>query len=305
MKVFVTGATGVIGSRAIQRLVEAGNRVTGVARTDEKAAFLKRFGATPVSVSLFDAAALMEVIGGHDAVVNLATNIPPPDQAPNPQAWVMNDRLRNEASVNIAQAATEAGCEVFVQESITIPYAESGESWIDESVAIVRPPELASSGIAEEQAMQFTERGGRGVVLRFAMFYSHDGSHTQAIQAAIRAGQSPFMGGPESFSSMVHAEDAATAVVCALDAPADVYNVADDKPMRRRDLANAIATIEGVAPPAFSEPMEGEVPGRIEALMRSQRISNKHFKDTTGWAPQYRSVLEGWSQLIAAQQENR
>ena len=69
------------------------------------------------------------------------------------------------------------------------------------------------------------------------------------------------------------------------------YNVADDEPMRRRDLANAIAKIEGVAPPALPEAMDGEVPGLIEALMRSQRISNKRFKKTTGWAPQYRSVL--------------
>ena len=53
------------------------------------------------------------------------------------------------------------------------------------------------------------------------------------------------------------------------------------------------------------EPMDGEVPGLIEALMRSQRISNKRFKETTGWAPQYRSVLQGWSQLLTAQQEKR
>ncbi len=303
MRVFVTGATGVIGSRAIQRLVEAEHHVTGVARTDEKAAFLKRFGVNPVRVSLFDAAALKEVIGGHDAVVNLATNIPSPNQAPDPQAWIVNDRLRNEASVKIVDAAMESGCEIFVQESITIPYAEGGESWIDESARVVRPSELASSGVAEDQARRFTKMGGRGIVLRFAMFYSHDGSHTPTIQAAIRAGQSPFIGKPESFLSMVHVEDAATAVLSALEAPADVYNIADDEPMRRRDLANAIASIEGVAPPALSVAIEGEVSERIEALMRSQRISNKRFKDTTGWSPKYRSVLQGWREVIAAQQE--
>ncbi len=75
--------------------------------------------------------------------------------------------------------------------------------------------------------------------------------------------------------------------------------------MRRRDLANTIAKIEGVAPPALPEGMAGEEPGLIEALMRSQRISNKRFKKTTGWALQYRSVLQGWSQLMTAQQEQR
>ncbi len=305
MKVFVTGATGVIGHRAVRGLLEAGHQVTGVARTEPKAALLRQLGAEPVQVSLFDAAALKNVIGGHNAVVNLATNIPPLDQALNPQAWETNTRLRNEASVKLAKAATETGCEVFIQESITFPYAESGENWIDESGAVIRPPELASNGVAEEQAEGFTKAGGRGIVLRFALFYSHDSSHAQAFQAAIRAGQSPFMGDPNGYMSMVHAEDAATAVASALGAPVGIYNVAEDEPMCRQDLANTIAEIEGVAPPALPEAMGGEVPGLVEALMRSQRILNKRFKETTGWAPQYRSVLQGWRQLIAAQQEKR
>ena len=303
MKVFVTGATGVIGHRVVRRLVEAEHHVTGVARTDQKAASLRQLGAKPVAVSLFDAAALKDVIGGHNAVVNLATNIPPLDQALNPQAWETNDRLRNEASVKLVKAAAETVCEVFIQESLTLPYADSGEHWIDESVKVIRPPELASNSIAEEQAKWFTETGGRGIVLRFAMFYSHDSSHSQAFQAAIRAGQSPFMGEPEAYISMVHAEDAATAVASALDAPAGIYNVAEDEPMRRRELANTIAEIEGVAPPALPEAMDGDVPGLVEALMRSQRISSKRFKGTTGWAAQYHSVLRGWKQLITAQQE--
>ena len=70
-----------------------------------------------------------------------------------------------------------------------------------------------------------------------------------------------------------------------------------------KNWANTIAEIEGVAPPALPEAMDGEVPGLVEALMRSQRISNRRFKGTTGWAAQYPSVLQGWKQLITAQQE--
>ncbi len=55
MKIFVSGATGVIGNRAVQRLAEAGHHVTGVTRTDEKAASLRQLGAHSVRVSLFDA----------------------------------------------------------------------------------------------------------------------------------------------------------------------------------------------------------------------------------------------------------
>ena len=108
MKVFVTGATGVIGHRVIPKLIQTGHQVTGVARTDQKAVVLRRLGATPVQVDLFDAAALKPVMAGHEAVANLATNVPPLEQVMQPTAWDMHNRIRNEASVSLTRAAAEA-----------------------------------------------------------------------------------------------------------------------------------------------------------------------------------------------------
>ena len=298
MKIFVTGATGVIGHRVVPQLLRAGHQVTGLARTDQKAALLRQFGATPVQVDLFDPAALGPVLAGHEAVANLATNVPPLERALEPTAWDTHNRLRNEASRSVTRAAAEAGCRIFIQESITFPYADKGAEWIEETDADDCPPEMASSRVAEEQAAWFSENGGRGVVLRFALFYAPDSSHTQEFQAAIRAGQSPFLGDPASYMSHIHAEDAAAAVVAALSAPAGIYNVADDQPLTRRELAAAIAELEGVASPAPPEPMQGELPGSIEALTRSQRISNRHFKRATDWTPRYPSLREGWRQLL-------
>lgn len=298
MKIFVTGATGVIGRRVVPQLIQAGHQVTGLARTDRKEALLRQFGATPVRVDLFDPATLTPALTGHEVVANLATNVPPLEQALEPTAWDIHNRLRTEASRSVTQAAAEAGCRIFIQESITFPYADRGAEWIEESDADNCPPEMASSRVAEEQAAWFSENGGQGIVLRFALFYAHDSSHTQEFQAAIRAGQSPFLGDPASYMSHIHAEDAAAAVVAALNAPAGIYNIADDQPLTRQELAAAIAELEGVASPAPPEPMQGELPGSIEALTRSQRISNRHFKHTTGWTPRYPSVREGWRQIL-------
>ena len=188
MKIFVTGATGVIGRRVVPQLIRAGHQVTGLARTDRKEALLRQFGATPVRVDLFDPATLTPVLTGHEAVANLVTNVPPLGQALEPTAWEMHDRLRNEASRSVTRAAAEAGCRIFIQESITFPYADKGAEWIEETDADNCPPEMASSRVAEEQAAWFSENGGQGIVLRFALFYAHDSSHTQEFQAAIRAG---------------------------------------------------------------------------------------------------------------------
>jgi hypothetical protein len=81
MKVFLAGATGAIGRLAVPVLLEAGQEVTAVARSDDKARGLAEQGATPVRVSIFDHEALVPAFAGHDAVVNIATHIPPVRQS--------------------------------------------------------------------------------------------------------------------------------------------------------------------------------------------------------------------------------
>ena len=77
MRAFVAGGTGAMGGHVIPALVPEGHAVTALARTPAQAAALTAQGATAVSVSLFDRSALTAVFGGHDAVVNLASAIPP------------------------------------------------------------------------------------------------------------------------------------------------------------------------------------------------------------------------------------
>src|SRR5215217_443607 len=92
MKVFVAGGTGAVGGHAVPALVQQGHTVTALARTPEKAAALAAQQATPVSVSLFDPSALAAAFAGHDAVVNLATAIPPMRRWMSARAWQVNDR---------------------------------------------------------------------------------------------------------------------------------------------------------------------------------------------------------------------
>src|SRR5947209_2005839 len=108
MKVFVTGATGAIGRFAVPQLVNAGHVVTGLARTDEKAAQLERQGAQSARLSLFDAAALKDAFAGFDAVCNLATAIPSVAKGVRASAWAENARIRTEGSAAVAEAALSA-----------------------------------------------------------------------------------------------------------------------------------------------------------------------------------------------------
>lgn len=114
MNVLVTGAAGVIGHQAVPRLLQAGHDVAGVARCDPGAGWLRAVGAKPVQVDLLDPAMVWAAVA--NAMVHLATAIPPLARMRRPGAWQTNDRLRTHATRNLVDAAIAAdAAEVFVR----------------------------------------------------------------------------------------------------------------------------------------------------------------------------------------------
>jgi len=299
MHVFLTGATGVIGRRAIPDLVAAGHRVTAVGRAPEKRDLLARLGATPVQVDLFDPAALRQAVAGHDAVVNLATHIPPSSRAFLPGAWRENDRIRREVSASLVDAALAGGVGHIVQESFAPIYQDHGVEWIDESTP-VRPTRYNRTVLDAEAAVaRFTRSGRTGVVLRFAFFYGPDSGYTLDMIRYLRKGWAPVLGSPDGFISSVSHDDAAAAVVAALAVPPGVYNVADDEPVRRREFFDSLAAALGVMPPRFPPAWLARVTGSVgETLSRSQRISNRKLREASGWRPALPSVRDGWAAVL-------
>jgi nucleoside-diphosphate-sugar epimerase len=295
MKLFLAGGTGAVGRPTVPLLVAAGHEVTAVARGPDKAAQVTAAGATPVEVDLFDGDAVAAAVAGHEAVVNLATSIPPIAKAMRPKAWASNDRLRREASAHLVDAALATGATRFVQESIVFVYPASGDRWIDaDSATPDAPGILASALAAEAQAERFTAGGGAGVVLRFGYFYGPGLAHTEEFLRLARWGLGMSPGAPGDYTSSIHVDDAGAAVVAALGAPAGVYDVVDDVPLTRRDYAAALVAAAGRS-------RHVRVPGRLirfggaqaKATSRSQRVSNRRFKEATGWSPRWPSAADG------------
>jgi nucleoside-diphosphate-sugar epimerase len=300
VKIFVAGATGVVGRPAVRALVEAGHEVTGVARSDEKAALLRGLGAGPVAVDVFDPGALKDAVAGHDVVINLATHIPPVSKAALPGAWNENARLRTEAATNLADAALAAGAGRYIQESIAFSYPDSGDAWLDEDTPLDMPSFGESIAVAEAQAARVTEAGAVGVVLRFGQFYAPYAGHTLAMAKAARRRVSPAMGPAEGYLASIHADDAGRAVVAALDAPAGTYNVTDDEPVTRAEFDQIVAEALGVKPPRRVPKALVKAGGsKMSFLTRSQRVSNRRFKEATSWSPTYPSIRETWAAIAA------
>ncbi|SDY96821.1 Nucleoside-diphosphate-sugar epimerase [Amycolatopsis xylanica] len=295
MKVFVTGGTGAIGGHVIPTLIAAGHEVSALARSPEKAAVLTGQGAKPVSVSIFDTKALTKAFAGHDAVVNLASSIPPMTKFLYASAWKDNDRIRTLGSAAVVDAALAAGAGRVIQESVSMLYRDHGPRWVDEDAPVDDYPMTQGNLAAEANAKRFTGAGGAGIVLRLGWFYGPGAAHSEQILAQARRRVGLVMGAPGGYVSSIHMTDAGSAVAAALTAPAGIYNVVDDEPLTKREFADALARAAGkrswVRGPGRVALVLGD---RVTSLTRSLRVRNTRFRTATGWRPEYPSAREGW-----------
>lgn len=306
MNVFVAGGTGVVGRRLVPLLVGAGAAVSAVARSDAKAAQLKKQGATPVRVDLFDPAAVDAAVAGHDVVINIATRIPSGVRILMPGAFSENARIRTEASQNLALAAINARARTFIQESFAPTYPDCGDEWIDESVTIQPTSYVRSVLDAESAAGEFSKSGGRGVVLRFSLFYGPDSSLTLDAVSSVKRGLTPAFGQAEGYMSSIWIDDAASAVFAALSVPSGTYNITDDVPMRRHEAFSLLAAELGVkSPRMLPRWVTGMMGSVVETLGRSQRISNAKFRQAANWVPKVPSLREGWKLLVGEIRRSR
>ena len=300
MQIFVTGATGVIGTRVIPQLVAAGHAVTAATRSAEKGHALRQLGVRIVALDLFDALAVRDAVQGHDTVINLATHMPASAMRMMwRSAWRENDRVRKEGSRILVDAALAAGVNRFIQESFGLIYEGAGDQWISERHPVSPAPYNETTLDAERAALRFAESGATGIVLRFAGLYGPDAMARDLINM-VKWGWSPLPGSPDAYYSSVTQHDAATAVVAALGVPSGTYNVVDDEPLPRRDWVNAVAAAVGAKPPKFAPAWTARFMGAVGELMsRSERISNRKLREASGWKPAFPSAREGWRAVVA------
>ncbi len=113
-----------------------------------------------------------------------------------------------------------------------------------------------------------------------------------------RFGVGPMIGLAEAYQPSIHVDDAAAAVVAALDAPAGVYNVADE-PITKRAWNEAFRRAFGLrrelrSTPRFVVRLGGR---KLAVLGASRRVSSQRFRDATGWAPVFADAAVGLEQV--------
>lgn len=119
MRIFLAGASGVIGIRLVPLLVSAGHVVAGMTRSREKVAGLEALGAEPVLCDVYEAEAVRDAVVSFepDLVMHQLTDLPD-DAAKLPELHERNDRMRLEGTRNLLAAAAAAGTERILAQSI-------------------------------------------------------------------------------------------------------------------------------------------------------------------------------------------
>jgi nucleoside-diphosphate-sugar epimerase len=278
MRVFVVGATGVLGRNVIPRLLERGHQIRAVARRVEQVAILQRLGVDARLGDILDAVSLMVAAEGCDTALHLATAIPRPGTI---QDWTLNDRVRQEGTQNLLAAAADVGVRRYIQQSITFLYGDQGEQIVDES-APLRPAPRIQSAADMEAFVQASSLDW--VILRGGSFYGPGTGNEDGWRKAAQEGTLRLPGDGAALVSLIHVVDMARAVVLAAEgAPAgDIYQVVDDAPVRYRELYGYVAAQLGAPVPT---------PGGPPVV--SLGCSNARIKTALGWGPAYPSYRSG------------
>jgi nucleoside-diphosphate-sugar epimerase len=214
VNIFVAGATGAIGRPLVRLLAADGHLVTGTTRSAAGAEGLRRLGARPAIVDVFDAAALAFAVGQArpEAVIHQLTDLADigvPDRAA--AALAANARIRIAGTANLIAAATAAGARRLVAQSIAFVYAEGPEPH-GETDPLLPASDVSAGGVRALEAAVTGTAGLDGVVLRYGRLYG------PGTPSAAAGGRAP-----------LHVDAAAHAALLAVTRGAPgIYNIAED-----------------------------------------------------------------------------
>jgi len=283
MRVFVTGATGFIGSAVVRELIDAGHQVVGLARSDKAAAALTAAGADIHRGSLEDLDSLRSGASAADGVIHLAFN----HDFANFAANAATDSLAIEA----IGAALEGTGKPLVATSGTLMLAQGRLGTEDDASAQTTPRR------SEETALALAARGVRASVVRLAPSVHGPGELgfvPTLISIAREKGVAAYVGDGLNRWSAVHRLDAARLFRLALEkgAAEAVYHGVADESVPFRDIAGVIGRHLNV--PAVSIPRE-EADAHFGwiafAALADNPASSSLTRERLGWQPANPSLI--------------
>lgn len=256
LKIFVAGASSVLGLPLIRACIKAGHEVIGLTRSEDKASLIAAAGAEAVVGDVADAAHMDTLMRrlAPDAVVSLLMTLPPglPRRA---EDFEPTQKLWAAVNYSLLPAAQAAAVQTFVAESMIFAYGYGrfGKRRLTEDDPNPGPPPLGEEGrpflndlrSMEELVLSSSQNSEtKGIVLRYGLLHGAGVPHWEAMVEGVRRWAVPVPTGG-ALMSWVDVDDAASATVAAIERGrgGQRYNIVDDQPVQYRQYMNDLATI--------------------------------------------------------------
>ena len=255
---FVTGGSGFVGGRLVERLAETGWTVRALARSDDAAATVTARGAEPVRGDLEDRAALEAGAAGADVAFHAAAKVD--DWGP----WAEFRRVNVDGTRRVVEACRAAGVRrlVHVGTEAAILRGQAVRD-ADESAPLAfdsPAPYAATKALAERVVLQGTRPGFATMVVRPRFVWGRgDTTLLPRMVALAREGRLRWIGGGWQLTSTTHVDNTVHGLLLAAErgASGGVWFVTDGAPVVLREFVAELLRTQGVDPP------DGELPAPV------------------------------------------
>jgi nucleoside-diphosphate-sugar epimerase len=306
MRVLVAGATGVMGTQLVPRLVGAGHEVFAMTRRESGKDRVEQLGAVPVVADALDRRQVEAAVGAvaPEVIIHQLTAIGHIDTRNFERSFAATDRLRIEGTDNLLAAALAAGVRRFVAQSNgAFTYARTGGPVKTEHDPLDPAPiGPMASMIAAVKHLERAVLGAdwtEGIVLRYGAFYGPGTSMAPGSEQLemIRKRKFPVVGDGGGVWSFIHIADAAEATVAAVEHGArGVYNIVDDDPAPVAEWLPELAAKLGAKKPMRVPRFVGRLAaGQAGVVLMTELrgASNAKAKRELGWHPAHPTWRQG------------
>jgi nucleoside-diphosphate-sugar epimerase len=310
-RALVTGATGMLGSYLVQRLVEGGYTVRALVRRPGGAQWLRQFQADIVEGELADVRALEAAAAGCDVVFHAAAAI-------GPQSDWETFRLGNvDGTSNVVDACAQAGARL-VHVSSTAVYGDSRYEMapVSENIPLPSLPDADAYGRSKQEAERVVgdaQTSGRiwaAIVRPPVMYGERDRQFIPRIGAVMNRGIFPLCGGGATTLPVVHANAVAEGAIRAAQTDAangGVYNLTTDFPLTVAELVGLaqVGLSRRIRAPSLSlgrsriffraleitleaigrSDLAAHANGTLEMLTHDNPFSSTRARDELKWSP--------------------
>ncbi|QDT39304.1 SDR family oxidoreductase [Stratiformator vulcanicus] len=274
---------GYLGLRAARAWLQAGDSVSALTRSPERADQLREIGLEPIVGDVTEPDSLSDLPEADTLLFAVGLD----RSAGKSQREVYVNGLRH----TLERMAGRCGRTIYV--SSTSVYGESDGRWIDEQTAAAPTRDSGRVCLDAEQVFdEFSNSIPERVILRFAGIYGPDRLLRRISQLKERE---PIAGDPDAWLNLIHVDDGVAVVRAAAGAkqPSTTFLVSDDQPVRRADYYEVLAELAGTAEPIFDKDRDAR-----HSSGTGKRCRNRQMKDEFSLSLSFPTYHEGLKDAV-------